>query len=165
MHYSSQLLSPAIKHCKQSCFTQLKLTSADIKQIKFLSDLTLKHRKWDKSNSPPFNHVSFNNSNPHLEDVSSGGPMPQASVSPEVTHTKNVLQEWHAYIRKMVQFHVLGEMFDSSLLHPGVPHGVPGTLVPNCMGSCHGQIFILYYIILLLRSIYMKKCIVWAMGP
>ena len=27
---------------------------------------------------------------------------------------KNVLQEWHAYIRTMVQFHVLGEMFDSS---------------------------------------------------
>ncbi len=54
---------------------------------------------------------------------------------------KNVLQEWHAYIRTMVQFHVLGEMFDS-LLHPGVPQSVPGTLVPNCMGSCHGQILI-----------------------
>ncbi len=24
---------------------------------------------------------------------------------------KSVLQEWHAYIRTMVQFHVLGEMF------------------------------------------------------
>ncbi len=26
----------------------------------------------------------------------------------------NVLQEWYAYIRTMVQFHVLGEMFYSS---------------------------------------------------
>ncbi len=23
-----------------------------------------------------------------------------------------------------------------------VPQGVPGTLIPNCMGSCHGQILI-----------------------
>ena len=49
----------------------------------------------------------------------------------------------------MVQFHVLGEMFDSSghftcpsHLHTGVPQGVPGTLIPNCMGSCRGQILI-----------------------
>ncbi len=60
---------------------------------------------------------------------------------------KNVLQEWHAYIRTMVQFHVLGEMFDSSgnftsHLHRGVLQGVPGTLIPNCVGSCHGQILI-----------------------
>ena len=27
-------------------------------------------------------------------------------------------------------------------LHPGVPQGVFGTLIPNCMGSCHGQILI-----------------------
>ncbi len=41
----------------------------------------------------------------------------------------------------MVQFHVLGEMVDS-LLHAGVLQGVPGTLVPYCMGSCLGQILI-----------------------
>ncbi len=61
------------------------------------------------------------------------------------------------YIRTMVQFHVLGEIFNSShfkgvvvyydhsltsRLHPGVPQSVPGDWIPNCMGSCHGQILI-----------------------
>ncbi len=62
---------------------------------------------------------------------------------------KNVLQERHAYIRTMVPFRVLGEMFDSSChftcpvhLHTGVPQGVPGTLIPNCIGLVHGQILI-----------------------
>ena len=29
-----------------------------------------------------------------------------------------------------------------SHLHPGVPQGIPSTLIPNCMGSYHGQILI-----------------------
>ena len=42
------------------------------------------------------------------------------------------------------KIHNLGSAiyFYTSHLHSGEPQCVPGTLIPNCMGSCHGQILI-----------------------
>ncbi len=67
------------------------------------------------------------------------------------SHTSLQLTDFQEYVASLIGLYknngavsCVGNYFPFiQPAHPGVSQGVPGTLVPNCMESCYGQISII----------------------